>query len=291
MTTLSEHVSARRPRVQSGLWQRLWRHRGGRVGVLLLAVIATAALFGPLLVEADPNQPDYVNELAGPGRGHLLGTDGAGRDLLARTLVGARSSLGAALIVMAIVTVIGLLVGVLAGTAGGPLDAILNRVTDVVMGLPELVLTLAIIGVLGPTFPNLVLAMSATGWAGLAKLARSHTLGAGRRPDAVAARMAGAGSVRVALGHVLPGAVSLVLVASTLRLGTTVVSLAGLSFLGLGAQPPTAEWGKMLSDSRQTLALAPFQVIGPCAGLMLTVLAATLISDALRDVSEPGSRA
>ncbi|MDY7106856.1 MAG: ABC transporter permease [Actinomycetota bacterium] len=278
-------------RAEAGLWQRLWGHGGGRFGVVLLAAIGIVAVLGPVLVSADPNEPDYTNELAEPGGAHLLGTDGAGRDLLARTLVGARTSLGAALIVMAIVTVIGLVVGVLSGSAGGVVDGVLNRLTDAVLGLPSLVITLAIVGVLGPTFANLVLAMSATGWASLAKLARSHTLGAGRRPDVIAARMAGAGPLRVALGHVLPGAVSLVLVASTLRLGTTVVSLAGLSFLGLGAQPPTAEWGKMLSDSRETLAYAPFQIIGPCAGLMLTVLAATLVSDALRDVSEPGARA
>jgi peptide/nickel transport system permease protein len=191
--------------------------------------------------------------------------------------------------VTVIVTVVGLAVGVVAGTTGGVVDAVLNRGTDVMLGLPALVLTLALVGVLGPSFANLVLAMAATGWAGLAKLARSYTQASRFRPDVVAARMAGAGQLRIAFGHVLPGAVSLVLVASTLRLGETVVGLAGLSFLGLGAQPPTAEWGAMLSDSRQTLASAPFQLIGPGVGIALTVLAATLVSDALRDVSEPGS--
>jgi peptide/nickel transport system permease protein len=290
VTTVLRPVPLSSARVEAGLWQRLWRHGGGRLGLILLAVLAVVAVVGPFLVPADSNETDYADKLASPDGSHLLGTDSAGRDLLARSMVGARTSLGAALTVMVIVTAIGLCVGVLSGTVGGVVDVVLNRLTEVLLGLPELVITLAIMGVLGPTFLNLVLAMSATGWAGLAKLARSHTQGAGRRPDVIAARMAGAGPVRVAVGHVLPGAVSLVVVASTLRLGTTVVSLAGLSFLGLGAQPPTAEWGKMLSDSRQTLALAPFQIIGPCVGLMVTVLAATLVSDALRDVSEPGSR-
>ena len=290
MTTIVEDDLRLRGRSGFGVWRRLCSHRGGRASIVVLVVVGFAALAGPFLVSADPNAPDYTNELAGPSGTHVLGTDDAGRDLLARTLVGARTSLGAALIVMAVVTVVGLVVGVVSGTAGGPLDRVVNRVTDVVMGLPELVISLAIVGALGPTFANLVLAMSATGWAGLAKLARSHTLGAHHRPDVIAARMAGAGSARIALGHVLPGAASLVLVASALRLGTTVVALAGISFLGVGAPPPTAEWGKMLSDSRQTLAFAPFQIIGPCIGLVLTVVAATLLADALRDVSEPGGR-
>jgi len=271
------------------LWRRVLRHRGGRFGTALGVVLALVAVIGPLLT-ADPNLTDYTNKLASPSGEHLLGTDLAGRDFFARTLVGAQTSLGAALLVMAIVTVIGLGVGVLAGSAGGAIDTVLNRLMDVVLGIPGLVLTLAIVGMLGPSFLNLVIAMTVTGWAGLAKLARAHTRGASQRPDVIAARMAGAGPLRIAFGHVLPGAVSLVLVASTLRIGETVVAFAGLSFLGLGAQPPTAEWGTMLSESRMTLAIAPFQIIGPGVGLMLTVLASTLVADALRDVSEPGSR-
>lgn len=274
--------------LSAGIWRRLWRHPGGRFGVVVLGLLILTALIGPYFA-LDPNTPDYSNKLEAPSGSHLLGTDLAGRDLLARTLGGARISLAAAVLVMLIVTVIGLAVGVLAGSAGGVVDSVLTRCMDVMLGLPGLVLTLAMVGVLGPSFINLIIAMSVTGWAALAKLARSHTRGAARRPDVIAARMAGAGPVRVASGHVLPGAVSLVLVASTLRLGETVVALAGLSFLGLGAQPPTAEWGSMLSDSRQTLASAPFQLIGPGAGLLLTVLAATVISDALRDVNQTGA--
>lgn len=271
------------------LWRRLLAHRGGRYGLVLGALLVAVAVVGPLLAQ-DPDLPDYTDKLAPPSRDHWLGTDLAGRDLLARALTGAQTSLSAALIVMAILTVVGLAVGVLAGSAGGVIDTVLNRVMDVVLGIPGLVLTLAIVGMLGPSFLNLVIAMTATGWAGLAKLARAHTRGASQRPDVIAARMAGAGPIRIAFGHVLPRAVSLVLVAATLRIGETVVAFAGLSFLGLGAQPPTAEWGAMLSESRLTLSIAPFQVIGPGAGLMVTVLASTLLADALRDVSEPASR-
>lgn len=272
-----------------GLARRLWRHRGARAGIVIMIALVLLAVIGPWFTQ-DPNLPDYANKLQPPGAGHLLGTDNAGRDLLARTLAGARVSLGAAALVTIIVTALGLAIGVLAGSAGGAIDAVLVRCMDVMLGLPGLVLTLAMVGVLGPGFINLILAMSVSGWAGLAKLARSYARGASRRPDIIAARMAGASHVQVAARHVVPGAVALVLVASTIRLGETIVALAGLSFLGLGAQPPTAEWGSMVSASRQSLASAPFQLIGPGIGLLMTVLAANLISEGLRDVNEAGAR-
>ena len=275
--------------VTRAVWRALLRRPAARVGLALAAVLAVTALLGPWFT-ADPDLPDYTDQLAAPGAAHWLGTDQAGRDLLARSVVGAQASLGAALLVMTIAAVIGLLVGTLAGAVGGVLDTVLARATDVLLGLPALVLTLAVVGVLGPGFWNLVLAMSATSWAGLARLARSVTRGSAQRPDVIAARMAGVGPVRSALGHVLPGATSQVLVAATLGLGETVLALGGLSFLGLGAQPPTAEWGNMLATGRDTFAFAPRQPIGPGRGLVLSVTAATLISDALRDVTDPGRR-
>jgi nickel transport system permease protein len=271
------------------LWSALVRHRNGRIGLTLALLLALVAILGPLFVD-DPDQTDYAHQLRPPSWAHPLGTDQAGRDLLARAVAGARTSLSAAVLVMVVATVLGLAIGVLAGFAGGWIDTVLDRFTDVMLGLPGMVLTLAIVGLLGPGFVNLVLAMSISSWAGLAKLARTYSRGAGSRPDVIAARMAGAGRLRIAVGHVLPAASSLVIIASTLGLGDIVLALGGLSFLGLGAQPPTAEWGNMLSDSRGSLAIAPFQLIGPGAGLVLTVLAATLISDALRDVSSPGDR-
>lgn len=270
-------------------WHALPRRRTGRAGLVLAVVIALVALVGPWFTP-DPDHPDYRNQLSPPSATHWLGTDHAGRDLLARTVSGARTSLGAALLVMGIAAVVGLTVGTVAGAVGGVVDTVLTRITDVLLGLPALVLTLAVVGVLGPGFWNLVLAMAATSWAGLARLARSVARGSALRPDVIAARMAGVGPVRVALGHVLPVAGSQVLVVATLGLGEAVLILGGLSFLGLGAQPPTAEWGNMLSTSRDTFAYAPWQLIGPGLGLILTITAATLISDALRDVTDPGLR-
>ncbi|GAA2839853.1 ABC transporter permease [Nonomuraea rubra] len=272
----------------AGALPRLLRRRDARIAILLLALVGAAAILAPL-ISMDPDVPDYTNSLAPPGSGHLLGTDEAGRDLLARTLQGARLSLGSALLVTAITAVAGLLLGVISGCVGGVLDAVVSRLIDVLLGLPGLVVTLAIVGLLGPGFLNLVIAMSATGWAALARLARATSRQAMHQGHVRAARMAGASLARVALGHVLPAAAGGVTVVATLGIGEVVVALAGLSFLGLGAQPPTAEWGTMLADARQTLAYAPWQILGPGTGLVATVLAATILSEALRDVTSPGA--
>lgn len=268
-------------------WSRLWRHRGFLVGLTLMVILVLTALIGPHLV-GDPHATDYKNQFAGPSSAHWLGTDNAGRDSLARTVIGAGVSYRAALIVFVLHMVIGITLGVLAGLLGGWVDTVISRVCDVMLGLPSLVIALAIVGALGPGFGNLVLAMSVTGWAGLAKLYRTLSLQARHRLDVVTARLAGVSEWRIAATHVLPGVFSQSLIAATLGLGETILGLAGLSFLGLGVQPPTPEWGSMLNDSKSQLATAPWLLIGPGVGLILTVTSVTLISDALRDCAEFG---
>jgi ABC-type dipeptide/oligopeptide/nickel transport system permease subunit len=190
-------------------------------------------------------------------------------------------------LVFALTTVIGIAVGTAAGFLGGVFDAIASRLIDLLLGLPSLVLALAVVGALGPGFSHLILAVTVTGWVGLAKLSRSYTAGARQRADVTAARMAGVGPRRILAGHVLPGVGVAALIAATLGLGDTILGLAGLSFLGLGVQPPTAEWGSMLNDSQLYLTVAPWLVIGPGLGIIAAVTAATLISDALRDCTDP----
>lgn len=280
-----DSVAARVP--AAGLGRKLLQHKGFVAGVSIGVVLALIALFASHFT-LDPDATDYAHQLVAPSRAHWLGTDGAGRDEFARTLAGARSSLGAALLVFITSTGLGVLFGVLAGLAPGVVDLVISRLTDLLLGLPPLVLALAIVGALGPGFGHLILAMSLTGWAGLAKLSRAYTLQARRRPDILAARMAGVGGVRIAIGHVLPGVLAQALIAATLLLGDTILGLAGLSFLGLGMQPPTAEWGSMLNDSRLGLTAAPWLLIGPGLGIVAAVLGATLISDALRDCTDLG---
>jgi nickel transport system permease protein len=268
------------------LLRSLARHWGFRCGAVLAVLLAALALIGPFLAHG-PNITDYANQLALPSAAHWLGTDGAGRDEFARTVAGARTTLGAAVLVFMLTTVIGIAVGTTAGFLGGIFDACISRVIDLLLGLPSLVLALAVVGVLGPGFSHLVLAVTVTGWAGLAKLSRSYTMGARHRPDITAATMAGVRKIRILAGHVLPGVAVQALIAATLGLGDTILGLAGLSFLGLGVQPPTAEWGSMLNDSQLYDTVAPWLVIGPGLGIIAAVTAATLISDALRDCTDP----
>jgi ABC-type dipeptide/oligopeptide/nickel transport system permease subunit len=269
------------------LLRSLARHWGFRCGAVLAVLLAALALIGPFLAHG-PDVTDYANQLAAPSAAHWLGTDGAGRDEFARTVAGARTTLGAALLVFSLTTVIGIAVGTAAGFLGGIVDACVSRVIDLLLGLPSLVLALAVVGALGPGFSHLVLAVTVTGWAGLAKLSRGYTTGARHRPDITAATMAGVREIRILAGHVLPGVTVQALIAATLGLGDTILGLAGLSFLGLGVQPPTAEWGSMLNDSQLYDTVAAWLVIGPGLGIIAAVTAATLISDALRDCTDPG---
>lgn len=272
-----------------GVWSDLLRHPAGRVGLAIAVVLILIAAIGPLLT-ADPNQTDYTAKLEAPSSEHLLGTDQAGRDQLARVVSGARTTLGAAAIIFALVSAIALLVGTIAGLAGGWVDSVLSRLMDVLLGLPSLVVALGIVGALGPSYRNLILAMTVVGWAYLARLARSHVLGANDRPDVVAARMAGVGPVRRAFGHVLPGVTVQVMIAATMELSAIILGLSSLSFLGLGVQPPTAEWGQMLADTRFAVTDMPTLAIGPGLGIVLSVAAAVLVSEALRDVVDPAWR-
>ncbi len=271
-----------------GTWGRLLRHREAQVGLLLGLLLLGAVLFGPLLVTADPHQPNYAAKLHPPSLEHPLGTDQSGRDLLARVLEGGRRSLGAALLALAGTFAIGLLLGITAGMAGGVIDGAIMRLVDILMALPGIVLALAVVAVLGVGFQNLMLALIISGWAYYARLARSYVLTARQRPDVIAARLAGIGWLPIILGHIVPGVATQLLVVVTLDLGSMIAAISGLSFLGLGVQPPLAEWGAMLSDSRFYFTIAPWLLFGPGVPIFLAVVAANLIGNALRDVLDPG---
>lgn len=269
------------------LSRRLLAHPGFLVGMGGVIVLAAIALIGPLLV-GDPDTTRYAQQLHVPSTEFWLGTDSNGRDMLARTVHGARVSFEAALIVFSVTTALGIAIGVPAGLIGGRLDVLVCRACDVMLGLPSLIMALAIVGALGPGLANLVLAMSLTGWAGLARLSRALAISSRHRTDVMAARMAGISESRIAFGHVLPGVIAHSLIAATLGLGETILGLAGLSFLGLGVQPPTAEWGSMLNETRIDLSVAPWLLLGPGLGLVIVVISVTLISDALRDCVDVG---
>ncbi|MCX6047984.1 MAG: ABC transporter permease subunit [Chloroflexi bacterium] len=275
------------PAAASGLWRRLWQHNEARVGLIAAFLLLLLAIGGPLVLPYDPDLPDYAAALQPPSRAHLLGTDHAGRDLLARLMDGARRSLGASLLVLSSTFTIGLVVGVVAGMAGGALDTLLMRIVDILMTLPGMVLAMAVIGLLGPGFQNLLVALIIADWAYYARLARSYVLTATQRPDVIAARLAGISWSRIIWGHVLPGVMTQMAIIATLGLGGMITAISGFSFLGLGVQPPLAEWGSMLSDARFYFPIAPWLLLAPAGLIFAAVLAANLIGNALRDLLDP----
>lgn len=276
------------PPVERRLLRRLWRHPSGRWGLLLGAALLLFAALGAVWTPYAPDVPDYTNALKGPSLAHPFGTDATGRDMFSRVMNGAHRSIGAAMLVLAAVFAIGLVLGTLAGLAGGLTDTVVMRVADVAMALPGLVLAFAVLGLLGPGFVNLLVALIVADWAWYARLSRSLSLDARQRPHVIAAQMAGIPRWRIVLGHILPGVALQVGIVATLALGSMIGAISGFSFLGLGVQPPAAEWGALLAESRLFFALAPWLLLAPAWMIFLSVLAANLVGNALRDVASPG---
>ncbi|WP_020576264.1 ABC transporter permease [Actinopolymorpha alba] len=258
------------------------RGLGLATGLVLLAGMVVLVGVVPWLTP-DPNAVDYAGKLAAPSGEHLLGTDQAGRDVLARLAAGARISLGAAMLVSAVTFAIGLAVGLATALLGGVVDVALSRLVDVLLAVPHVVLALAIVGVLGPGLRNLVVAMVIAGWAPFARYARTFARAVLDRPYVLAARMAGVGRWRAAWRHVLPAAFLRLLAVATLGVGEVVLGLSALSFLGLGVAPPAAEWGQMVAESRTYAAQAPWLVIVPGMAVVCAVACAALLGDALED--------
>ncbi len=266
---------------------QIWRNNQAKVGAIIGALLLIFVLIGPLVYPVDPNLPDYGNKLSAASVAHILGTDSAGRDQLARLMEGGLRSLGAALLVLVIVSSFGLVIGLFAGMLGGWFDSFVMRLVDIMMALPEMVMAIAVVGVLGPGFLNLLVALMLSSWAYYARLTRSYVLHARQRPDVVAARLAGIGWITIIFTHILPGVLNQLIVIITLNLGSMISWISGLSFLGLGVQPPKAEWGAMLSGSRYYFTYAPWLLLAPACLIFLSVIAANLFGNAFRDIMDP----
>ncbi|MBO1076214.1 nickel ABC transporter permease subunit NikC (plasmid) [Roseomonas marmotae] len=258
-----------------------------RAGLALLALLVCAALLAPWIVPFDPAETDLARRLMPPSATHWLGTDHLGRDLLSRLLWGARTSLGAVAVILALVLSIGTVLGCLAGLLGGWVDAVLMRLADIFMTVPTLVLALFFIGALGTGMTNVIIAIALSHWAFYARLVRGLTLSLRAREHAAAARVAGASRLDIARRHVLPAMAGQLAVLAGLDLGHWMLHVAGLSFLGLGMEPPTAEWGIMINDARPFFRVAPMLVLLPGAAILLTVIGFNLLGDALRDRLDP----
>jgi len=268
---------------------RLLRHPTALAGILILAAVIVMALTASFLAPYDPFQTDLDGSLRGPSASHIFGQDRLGRDIFSQVLYGARASTLVAVAVVLLTVLAGTALGAAAGYFGGAVDMTLMRLVDILLAFPGILLAIALAGVLGPNLWNIVLALSILGWTGYARLVRAQFLSLREREYVQAARAVGAGPVRIMGLHILPNALSPVIVQATFSAAGIIIAESSLSFLGLGPQDvPT--WGGLLSQGANYLVYAPHIAFFPGLFIMLTVLALNLVGDALRDLLDPRTR-
>lgn len=272
-------------RLKKSIWPK-WLNTFN-IGLFLVALLVLVALFAPLLTHFDPNVQNIADRLAAPSAEHLFGTDRFGRDLYARVLYGARPTLILVSLVIIITVPIGLLVGICAGYFGGWTERILMRMTDIVMSLPSLVIALALVSILGPGLMNGALALAFTSWPSFARQARTETLALRRSDYLAAAKMQGIGGWGLIVGHILPLCLPSAIVRAALNLGGIILSAAGLGFLGMGIQPPAAEWGSMVASGSRVIFDQWWVAAVPGFAILFASLAFNLLGDGLRDKMDP----
>ncbi|MDI3269601.1 MAG: ABC transporter permease [Bacillota bacterium] len=271
-------------------WRLTRRNTLAMAGILIISFFLVMALVGPSFAPYSPTQPNLDAILEPPSAQHLLGTDDTGMDILSRILWGSRIAFTSALTIVLVAGGIGTLVGLLAGWWGGIWDDILMRITDMFLAFPSLILAMAIAAILRPSLTNALIAISITYWPIYARLARSQVLSLKEREFVEAGRAAGQSSGRLLLRHVVPNALTPLMVQATLDMGAVLLIAAGLSFIGFGAQPPTPEWGRMVSDGRMYLQTQWWIATFPALAILLFVLGFNFLGDALRDIMDPRSR-
>jgi peptide/nickel transport system permease protein len=267
--------------------QELLKTRTSAVGLVLILAFLLLAVFGSLLAPHDPFAQDLYSRLQRPDRSHPFGTDDFGRDLLSRVMAGARISLRIGVVSVGIALAVGTLVGLLAGYYGGWVDNLLMRAMDIMLAFPSILLSIVVVAILGPSLTNAMIAVGIVVIPQYARVVRASVLSIKEMEYVQAARALGYGDRRILRRSVLPNCLPPLMVQSTLGMATAILDAAGLSFLGLGAQPPTPEWGAMLSQGRDSFFQAPWIMTYPGLAILLTVLGFNLLGDGLRDVLDP----
>lgn len=255
--------------------------------LILVMILLLITLFADKLVPYDPYAQDLGQAMLPPSALHWMGTDQYGRDMFSRVVIGAQTSIFSTLALVSVISVFGTIVGTLCGYYGGLLDSVVMRISDVCLAFPGLVFALAIAALLGGGVSNAVIALAVISWPKYARVARSQTLALKSSSFVSAARLSGCSSMQMILRHILPNSLGPILVTAMLDIGTMMMELAGLSFLGLGAQPPTAEWGNMMSGGRSMLQTYPWLVLSPGFAIFLTVVIFNLLGDTVRDYMDP----
>ena len=285
-----KHASENGPTVRV---QKIKKNRikGKLIVFLILAgALLFVSLFARQLCPYDPYKQDLSAALQSPSPEHLMGTDRFGRDLLSRIIMGSQASIYSTLLLVLIVSVVGTIFGVFCGWKGGKVDSVLMRISDIFLAFPELVFALAVAGVLGGGIQNAIFAMAAIAWPKYARIARSQTLAQKETPYMYAARLSGDTTFKMIFKHILPNIMGPVLVTAMLDIGTMMMGLSGLSYLGLGAMPPTAEWGSMMSESRSMLQTYPWVTLSPGVAIFISVMIFNLLGDTVRDYLDPRQR-
>ena len=262
-----------------------------RMKLFLFAALAATLLLITIIAKDicpyDPYAQDLSQAMQPPSATHPMGTDTYGRDMLSRVLIGAQTSISATFALVAIITVFGTIVGILCGYYGGVVDSVMMRISDICLAFPGLVFAMAVAAILNGGVQNAVIALALISWPKYSRIARSQTLSMKSLPYMQAAQLAGDSALQMILRHVLPNIVGPILVTSMLDIGTMMMEIAGLSFLGLGAQPPVAEWGSMMSSGRSMLQTYPWIVLSPGLAIFVSVVIFNLLGDTIRDYMDP----
>jgi peptide/nickel transport system permease protein len=267
------------------------RHRLALAGGIVMLILVFIAVFAPLIAPYDPNQIDLFATAQGPSRAHLMGTDDIGRDVLSRVIYGTRVSLSVGLVSVTIYVVIGMFLGSLSGYFGGWVDSTIQRFTDAVMCFPSLIIIIAAVAIIGPSIYNVMIVIGLLTWPGICRLVRGQILTLREREFVEAARALGASPTRVIFSHLLPNTIAPITVAATFGVAAAILTEAGLSFLGLGVQPPTPSWGNMINTAQSAAVLQDMPWLWVPAGVMiaLAVLSINFIGEGLRDALDPRS--
>jgi peptide/nickel transport system permease protein len=270
-------------------WRKLRRRPGALIGATVLIIFILIAIFAPWIAPMDPLEISS-NRRAAPSSEHWLGTDEVGRDVLSRLIYGARVSLRVGLVAIGIALTFGSILGMVAGYVGGWVDAVIMRLTDIMLAFPGILLAIAVVAVLGPSLFNVMIAVGVESIPAYIRTARGSTLSVKEMEYVTGARTIGSSSIRIVLRHILPNVAAPLIVLATIGIAGSILSAAGLSYLGLGAQPPTPEWGAMLSSARSFVRDAWWIATFPGVAIMIVVLSLNLFGDGLRDILDPRMR-
>jgi len=268
-------------------WNRFKKNKLAMAGLVIVTLVCIVPLLAPFIAPYSPIEQNRPNRLKPPSYDHLFGTDEFGRDIFSRIVYGTRTALAIGVIVVLISAVIGVTLGLISGYYGGIIDEIIMRTVDTVWSFPSLILALAIVVILGPGITNVMIAIALVGWASYARIVRGDTLSKKEELFIEAARAMGEKDSKILISYVFPNVLSSILVVATYDIPSAIIVAASLSFLGLGAQPPTPDWGLMLSYGRTYITLAPWYSIFPGLAIMITVLGFNFIGDGLRDALQP----